>query len=386
VKAVPPAESRLAELHRLGQSPWFDYISRELVARGGLRRMVDRDGLGGVTSNPAIFERAIGSGRGYDEQILGLAREGLDAAQIFELLTVEDVRAACDVLAPVYLGSGGEDGFVSIGVSPAFAYDTQKTIAEAQRLFTAVDRPNVMIKIPGTREGVPAILETLRQSLNINVTLLFSMSQYEAVAEAYLEALEYRLQHDLTIRATSSVASFFVSRVDTLVDRLLDEMIAAAADAAERRPLEALKGTAAVANAKVVYERFRSYLSGRDWQLIAASGAKVQRLLWASTGTKDPDYSDVLYVDELIGEHTVNTLPEVTWKAFNDHGTPARTVDRHLDDAHRTLRELGQLGIEMERVGAQLQAEGVELFAQAFAQAVAIVEQKRSDLLAAEGG
>ena len=382
---MPPAESRLAGLHRLGQSPWFDYISRELVARGGLRRMVDRDGLGGVTSNPSIFEKAIGVGVGYDEQILELAREGLDAAQIFDRLAVEDVRAACDVLAPVYLGSGGEDGFVSIEVAPAYAYDTQKTVSEAQRLFAAVDRPNVMIKIPGTREGVPAILETLEQSLNINVTLLFSMSQYEAVADAYLAALEYRLQHDLTIRATSSVASFFVSRVDTLVDRLLDEKIAAA-DVAERRRLEGLKGTAAVANAKVVYERFRSYLGGRDWQLIAASGAKVQRILWASTGTKDPAYSDVLYVDELIGEHTVNTLPEVTWKAFNDHGTLARTVDRHLDEAHRALRELGQLGIDMERVGAQLQVEGVELFAKAFEQAIAIVEQKRSDLLAGEGG
>jgi transaldolase len=197
--------------------------------------MVDRDGLGGVTSNPSIFQKAIGAGTGYDEQILELAHEGLDAAQIFDRLAVEDVRAACDVLAPVYLGSGGQDGFVSIEVAPVHAYDTEKTISEAQRLFAAVDRPNVMIKIPGTREGVPAILETLRQGLNINVTLLFSMSHYEAVAGAYLEALEYRLQHDLTIRATSSVASFFVSRVDTLVDGLLEERIAGAADAAERQ-------------------------------------------------------------------------------------------------------------------------------------------------------
>jgi len=385
VNAVPSAESRLAGLHRFGQSPWFDYISRELVARGGLKRMVDRDGLGGVTSNPSIFEKAIGAGTAYDEQIRELAGEGLEAVEVFDRLAVEDVRAACDVLAPVYLGSGGEDGFASIEVSPAYAYDTQKSIAEAQRLFAAVDRPNVMIKIPGTREGVPAVLESLRQGLNINITLLFSMSHYEAVADAYVEALEYRLQRDLTIRATSSVASFFVSRVDTLVDRLLDERIEAAADAAERRRLEALKGQAGVANAKVVYERFRSHLNGRDWQLIAASGAKVQRILWASTGTKDSAYSDVLYVDELIGEHTVNTLPEVTWKAFNEHGTLARTVDRHLENAHRTLRELGQLGIDMERVGAQLQTEGVDLFAAAFQGAVAIIEQKRRDLLGGEG-
>ena len=380
-----PAESRLAQLHRFGQSPWFDYISRELVARGGLMRMVDRDGLGGVTSNPAIFRKALSAGTGYDEQILALAREGLSAAQIFDRLAVEDVRAACDVLAAVYLSSGGEDGFVSIEVSPAFAYDTERTVAEAQRLFAAVDRPNVMIKIPGTREGVPAILETLRQGLNINVTLLFSMSQYEAVADAYLDALEYRLQHDLTIRASSSVASVFVSRVDTLVDHLLDERIGALEDAAEKRRLEVLKGAAAVANAKVVYERFRSYLNGREWQLIAASGAKVQRVLWASTGTKNPAYSDVLYVDELIGEHTVNTLPEDTWKAFKDHGTAARTVDRHIEEAHRTLRELGREGIDVERMGAQLQAEGVELFARAFEEAVEIVEHRRIELLAGEG-
>jgi transaldolase len=381
-----PAESRLAQLHRYGQSPWFDYISRELVARGGLRRMVDRDRLGGVTSNPAIFQKAVGAGTSYDEQILALAREGLGAAEIFDRLAVEDVRAACDVLAPVYLSSGGADGFVSIEVSPAYAYDPRMTIAEAQRLFAAVDRPNVMIKIPGTREAVPAILETLRRGLNINVTLLFTTTQYEAVADAYLDALEYRLQRDLTIRATTSVASVFVSRVDTLVDRLLAERIEAAADEAERRRLAALMGKAAVANAKVVYERFRSYLSGRDWQLIAASGAKVQRLLWASTGTKDPAYSDVLYVDELIGEHTVNTLPETTWKAFNDHGTPARTVDRHLEESHRALRELAQVGIDMERVGAQLQAEGVAQFAEAFEGVVAMVEQKRVGLLAGNGG
>jgi transaldolase len=295
------------------------------------------------------------------------------------------VRAACDVLAPVYMGSGGEDGFVSIEVSPHLAHETQMTVAEARRIFTAVDRPNVMIKIPGTREGVAAVGQCLRDGLNINITLLFSLSQYEAVAKCFLDALEYRLQHDLTIRATSSVASFFVSRVDTLVDKLLDERAEAAADEAERRRLAGLRGKAGVANSKVVYERFRSYLNGRDWQLIAASGAKVQRLLWASTGTKDPAYSDVLYVDELIGEHTVNTLPEATWKAFKDHGTPARTVDRHLEDAHRTLRELAHLGIDMERVGAQLQREGVDLFVKSFDGVIAIVDQKRTALLEREG-
>ena len=380
-----PAESRLAELHRLGQSPWFDYINRALIQRGGLRKMVERDGLGGVTTNPAIFEKSIGGGKEYDEAIESLGRQGLGAEEILDRLVVDDVRAACDVLAPVYLASGGEDGFVSIEVSPHLARDGEASAAEAHRLFTAVDRPNVMVKIPGTREGVPAILQCLKDGLNVNITLLFSLTQYEAVADAYLEALEYRLAKNLTIRATSSVASFFVSRVDTLVDRLLDEKAEAAADAAERRRLDALKGRAAVAHAKVCYERFRSYLNSREWQLIAASGAKVQRVLWASTGVKDPAYRDTMYVDELIGDQTVTTLPEATWKAFKEHGTVAPTVDRHLDEAHRLLREIGQAGIDLERVGAQLQNEGIDAFAQAFDGLVGIVEEKRARLLAGEG-
>ncbi len=377
-------ENRLLLLQRFGQSPWFDYISRPLIASGGLQRMVDRDGLGGVTSNPSIFEKAIGSGTEYDREILELAHQGLSAAEIFDRLAIDDVRAACDVLAPVYLGSGGADGFVSIEVPPRLADDTEGTIAEAHRIFAAVDRPNVMVKIPGTKAGVPAVRACLEAGLNINITLLFSLSQYEAVAEAYMDALEARLRRDLTLRGTSSVASFFVSRVDTLVDRLLDERLAATAEAAERRRLEALKGRAAVANSKLVYERFAGYLNSRRWQLLAASGAKVQRLLWASTSTKNPAYPDTLYVDELIGEHTVNTLPEATWRAFREHGTVARTVDRHLEDAHRVLRELAALGIDMERVGAQLQREGVELFARSFDGAIAIVEEKRRTLLAAE--
>ena len=378
-------ESRLAQLHRFGQSPWFDYISRELVSRGGLKKMVDKDGLGGVTSNPSIFEKAIGSGSSYDKDVLELARGGLTAAEIFDRLATSDVRAACDVLAPVYMSSGGQDGFVSIEVSPHLAYDAAATVHEAQRIFAAVDRPNVMIKIPGTRECIPAVYECLCDGLNINITLLFSMSQYEAVAGAYRDALEYRLQHDRTIRATSSVASFFVSRVDSMVDAMLVEL-AAAADDAERQRIEGLKGMAAIANCKLVYERFRSYLSGRDWQLIAASGAKVQRLLWASTSTKDPAYPDTMYVDELIGEHTVNTLPEATWKAFREHGTPARTVDRHAEEAHRVLRELGLLGIDMEAVGARLQTSGIDLFVKSYDGVIEIVDAKRRQVLAQDGG
>jgi transaldolase len=377
-------ENRLLQLRHFGQSPWFDYISRPLIAGGALQRMVDRDGLGGVTSNPSIFEKAIGSGKEYDREIVALAHQSLSAAQIFDRLAIDDVRAACDVLAPVYLGSGGDDGFVSIEVSPEFAHDTERTIAEAHRLFAAVDRPNVMVKIPGTKEGVPAIRASLAAGLNINITLLFSMSQYEAVAEAYLDALEERLRRNLTLRGTSSVASFFVSRVDTLTDRLLDERIAAAADVGERRRLESLKGRAAVANSKLVYERFMAYLNGRRWQLLAPAGAKVQRVLWASTSTKNPAYKDTIYIDELIGDHTVNTIPEATWKAFREHGVAARTVDKHLDDAHRVLRELSTVGVEMERVGAELQEQGVELFARSFEGVIGIVDEKRRALLAAE--
>ncbi len=379
-----PVENRLLQLQRFGQSPWFDYISRPLIAGGGLKRMVDRDGLGGVTSNPSIFEKAIGSGKEYDREILELAHQGYSAAQVVDRLAIDDVRAACDVLAPVYLGTGGDDGFVSIEVSPKLAFDADATIVEAHRIFTAVDRPNVMIKIPGTKEGVPAVRACLEAGLNINITLLFSMSQYEAVAEAYMDALEERLRRNLTLRGTSSVASFFVSRVDTLGDRLLDERIAAAGDVGERRRLEGLKGRAAVANSKLVYERFQAYLAARRWQLLAPAGAKVQRLLWASTSTKNPAYKDTLYVDELIGEHTVNTLPENTWHAFREHGTAARTVDKHLDDAHRVLRELSAAGIDMERVGAELQEQGVELFTKSFDAVIAIVEEKRRALLAGE--
>jgi transaldolase len=379
------AENRLLQLKRLGQSPWLDSISRGLVRSGRLQRFVDRDGIGGVTSNPAIFEKAIGQGREYDEDILALSRQGLSVAEVHDRLVVEDVRAACDVLAAVYLGSGGEDGLVSIEVDPRAAYDTELTVAEAHRLFAAVDRPNVMVKIPGTREGVPAVRRCLADGLNINITLLFSLSQYEAVAEAYPDALEERLTRDETIRGTSSVASIFVSRVDAMVDRELDARLAAGEDPAERRRVESLKGRAGVANAKAVYERFAAHLVGRRWQMLAPAGGKVQRVLWASTGTKDPSYPDTLYVDGLIGPHTVTTLPEPTLAAFKAHGTPVRTVDRHIEDAHRVLRELGGLGIEMEEVGRLLQRGGVDLFAAAHAGAVDIVARRIEELRTREG-
>ena len=381
-----PAASRVAQLHEFGQSPWLDHISRDLVERGGLKRLVDRDGLGGVTTDPAVFERALATaGSAYDEQIRELAEEGLTAAEILDRIQVDDVRGACDVLAPVYMGSGGEDGFVTIAVGPAFAHDAQASVAEAQRLFAAVDRPNVMIRIPGTEEGVAATLASMRDGLNVDCTLLFTVGQYEAVADVYLDALEYRLRRDLTIRAISSTASVHVATVDAFVDALLEQRMQTADDT-ERRRLEALKGRAGIANARVVYERFRSYLGGRSWQLIAASGAKVQRVLWASVGVRDTGYPDVMYADELIGGHTAVALPEDTLRAFADHGAPARTADRHLEDAHRTLRELARLGVDMERVGAQLQAAGVESLAEAWGRAVDLVEARRRQALGREAG
>jgi transaldolase len=378
-------ENRLLQLERLGQSPWLDYISRDLIRSGKLQRLIDEDGIGGVTSNPAIFEKAIGAGHEYDAEILALAHQGMSAAEIFDRLAIDDVRAGCDVLAPVYLASGGEDGFVSIEVSPAMAFDTEKSIAEAHRLFAAVDRPNVFVKIPGTAEGVPAIRRCLADGLNINITLLFSMSQYEAVAEAYLDALEERLTRDKTIRGSSSVASFFVSRVDTMVDKALDELLDGEGDTPRRRRLEELKGRAGVVNSKSVYERFQAILQSRRWQMLAPAGAKIQRVLWASTGTKNPDYPDTAYIDELIGPHTVNTMPEQTLDAFRDHGKPVRTVDRHVDEAHRTLRELAGLGIDMEDVGRRLQQEGVDLFVKSFNGVIDIVARKLQELQAREG-
>jgi transaldolase / glucose-6-phosphate isomerase len=375
---------RLAELAALGQSVWLDYISRSLIAGGGLQRLIDQDGIAGMTSNPSIFEKAIGGGGEYSDEILALARQGHDGPQIFDRLAVADVQAACDVFMPVYVGSSGEDGFVSLEVSPTLARDTERTISEARRLFAAVDRPNVMIKIPGTVEGLPAIRACLAAGLNINITLMFSMAHYEAVVEAFMSGLEDRLAAGGTVRGVASVASFFVSRVDTLVDTMLDERLAQAGDG-DRERIEACKGKLAVANSKLVYERFQQLFATPRWQRLAAAGAKVQRVLWASTSTKNPAYSDTLYVDELIGPHTVNTLPEATLAAFKDHGAPRRTVDQGYDAARALLDELASVGIDVGAVTERLQVEGVALFMKAFDAVLAIVERRRRELLAGAG-
>lgn len=370
--------NHLRELLELGQSIWLDFISRDLLSSGTLKRMIDEDGLRGMTSNPSIFQKAV-SGSAYDDEIASLGAEGLDGHAIFDRLAIADVSAACDAFRPVYEASDGRDGFVSIEVSPHLAYDADTTLSEARRIFAAVGRPNVLVKIPGTQEGLPAIYQALREGININVTLLFSLRQYLAVADAYVRALEDRLAAGEPIDQSASVASFFVSRSDTLVDSLLDEKMEPA-DEEARAQLAALHGKLGVANSRIVYQYFRELLTGERWVKLAAAGAPPQRVLWASTSTKNPAYRDVLYVEELIGPDTVNTLPEATYAAFKDHGVVARTVDSDVDAAHAHMQALAAAGIDIDAANAKLLADGVDLFIDAFDKAVGIVDKRRAEL------
>ncbi|MGE0539555.1 MAG: transaldolase [Dehalococcoidia bacterium] len=358
---------RLQQLLGEGQAVWLDYTKRSFTASGELARLVQR-GVRGVTSNPTIFEKAIIGSTEYDDVVQRLSLAGLDAVAIYEALTVEDIAAAADVLRPVYDATHGADGFVSLEVSPTLAHDTAGTVAAATRLFAALDRPNVMIKIPGTAAGVPAIEESIAAGININVTLLFSLANYEAIALAYIKGLERRVAAGEDIAHLHSVASFFVSRVDTAVDKALASVNGAAA----------LLGTVAVANAKVAYARYQQLFSGPRWTALAAKGARVQRPLWASTSTKNKAYSDVMYVDQLIGPDTINTMPVATLEAFIDHGTIAPTLTRDLDGARAVLASLAAMGVDLNAVTAGLLEEGVESFTQSFVTLLAGIEAKRA--------
>lgn len=370
--------ARTAALLAEGQSIWQDDISRGQLTGGHLQKMVDEVGIRGVTSNPTIFEKAISSGSDYDEQISGLLSDGKTALEIFEAVEVDDIRAACDVLLPVYTSSNGVDGYVSIEVSPDAARDADSTREQVRRLWDAVSRPNLMVKIPGTVEGIPVVQEMLAEGKNINITLLFSIEAYRNVANAYIAALEERQANGQPVDRIASVASFFVSRVDTLVDKLLDEKIAAGnADAAE------LKGTIAVANAQLAYAAFLEIFSGEKWEKLAAAGAQPQRPLWASTGTKNAAYSDVLYVDTLIGPHTVNTMPGKTIEAFLDHGVVTRTVDSDFAGAWNKVAALQAAGIDLKAVTDQLEEEGIASFIKSFETLLAGVESKRAALAGA---
>ncbi len=372
----------LKALQDHGQAVWLDFLSRGFIAKGGLQKLVDADGLRGVTSNPSIFEQAIASSDEYDGAIARLLQaRDRSAGELFERLAVEDIQKATDVLRPVFDATDGADGFVSIEVSPYLATDTKATVAEAKRLWREVDRRNLMIKVPGTPEGLPAIRELLADGINVNITLLFAQAVYEEVVEAFLSGLEALAAKGGDISRIASVASFFVSRIDTAVDKLLDEKIGRANDPDEKARLNALKGKIAVANAKLAYQRYLRLFAGERWRALKANGARPQRLLWASTGTKNKAYSDVLYVEELIGPDTVNTMPVATLEAFRDHGKPRDSLAEDAAQAQRMLGELGRTGISLDAVTDRLVDDGVRLFADAADKLLAAVAKKRIEVL-----
>ena len=367
----------LVQLARHGQSFWLDNISRDLIASGRLSRLIDEDGLKGMTSNPAIFEKAIMGSTDYDDDIGLLAAQGRNAVEIYEALAVADIRQAADRLSTVYDATEGADGYVSLEVSPELADDTAGTVAEARRLWEEVDRRNVMIKVPATRAGIPAVRRLIGEGLNINVTLLFSKAVYETVAEAYIGGLEDRLAAGGAIGGTASVASFFISRIDTLVDALLAEREEQADDPEVRAMIRGLIGKTAIANGKTTYQLYKALYETPRWNALAEKGARPQRLLWASTSTKNPDYRDVLYVEELIGKDTINTLPDETLSAFRDHGRLSDTLEANIDESGSVLANVEKAGISMERVSDQLVEEGVMKFVDPFVKLMEAIEQKR---------
>ena len=360
--------SKLDKLAQLGQAVWLDYIRRAFIESGELKALVD-EGLRGVTSNPTIFEKAIAGSADYDKDLNRLVEEGKVTAEMYEALVLEDIARAADILRPVYEKTGGLDGYVSLEVSPALAHDTKASVLEGKRLFQSLGRPNVMIKVPATAEGIPAIRSLIGDGINVNVTLIFSLAHYEAVAEAYLAGLETLAAAGGDLSKVASVASFFVSRVDTAVDKIL-------AGIGE----EKLQGTIAVANAKVAYSRFTELFSGQRWVRLSNQGARVQRVLWASTGTKNPLCSDTLYVDNLIGAHTVNTMPPATLNAFRDHGTVSLAVQEGVEEARSKLDRLGELGVDLEAITQKLQDDGVASFSSSFQNLMASIEEKRERL------
>jgi transaldolase/glucose-6-phosphate isomerase len=373
------------EMQQYGQSPWYDNIRRSFITSGELQALIDRDGLCGVTSNPAIFEKAIAGSTDYNEALQALEKQrDMEAKALYERLAIQDIQAAADVMASVYGNTHKRDGYVSLEVSPYLANDTTGTVEEARRLWREVDRDNVMIKVPATPAGIPAIETLISEGININVTLLFHIQVYEAVAEAYLSGLERFTGQGGDPSGVASVASFFISRIDAAIERILTARLKTATEASERSRLRSLRGQIAIANAKLTYQRYKTLFSGPRWQSLATQGAQTQRLLWASTGTKNPAYSDVLYVEELIGPDTVNTIPTATFDAFRDHGCPRASLEANLEEAHDALETLEAVGIDLEAVTENLLAEGVALFAEAFDKLLSAVEKKREVLLGAD--
>lgn len=371
----------IKKLLGINESIWLDNLSRNLIDSGELQRLIFQDGVSGITSNPTIFQKAISGSKNYDASLRRFLAEGMrDEKELFLGLAVEDVSRAAQLFWPVYLRSGGLDGYISIEVSPDLANNTEKSVAEAKRLFSAIGRKNILVKVPGTKEGLPAIEELTFEGVNVNVTLLFSISRYEEVAEAYLRGLEKRARQGKPVDEVVSVASFFVSRVDTMVDKLLESRMASAASEDERQKIKSLLGKAAVANAKLAYQKYRETFGGGRFQSLPK--ARVQRILWGSTGTKNPQYSDVKYVDELIGRDSINTLPDATLKAYIDHGQTQVTIDKGVREAERIFSQLTELGIDFGKVTGDLEKEGVKLFSDSFFALLKEIGQKRDAFLA----
>jgi transaldolase len=370
-------QNPLRELQKFGQSVWLDYIRRDLIISGELRRLIDNDGLRGMTSNPSIFEKAIAGSNDYADFLNQLIAQGLSAGDIFERIAVRDIQDAADTLLPVYKSTNKRDGYVSLEVSPTLARDTQGTIEEARRLWKEVARPNIMIKVPGTPEGVAPVRQLISEGVNINITLLFAQDAYKKVAEAYIDGLEAAQKAGKDISGIASVASFFVSRIDTLADSIIDDKLKNSGSPDQEKLLRSLHGKVAIANAKQAYRFYQQMIASPRWKALAAQGAQTQRLLWASTSTKNPKYRDVLYIEELIGPDTVNTIPPATMDAFRDHGAVRRTLDADLAAADATMTNLEKAGISMQKITDQLLDEAIKLFADAFAKLIAAVEQKK---------
>ena len=366
----------LKELLNYGQSMWLDYIRRDLFTTGKLKQLIDDDGLRGMTSNPAIFEKAIGDSSLYDDMLKSLAsRKDLDTTGKYEQIAIRDIQAAADALQSVYQTSNFRDGYVSLEVSPYLARKTQETIDEARRLWKAVNRENVMIKVPGTAEGLPAIRQLIGEGININVTLLFAQEVYEKVAEAYIAGLEDLAGRGGNLKKMASVASFFISRIDTLIDSMLNDKLKNTSDATQQALVKSLLGKVAIANGKLTYKSYQQIFSGPRWQALASKGAQTQRVLWASTSTKNPNYRDVIYVEELIGPDTVNTMPPATVDAFRDHGKLRNSLTEDVAGAKKVMDDLPHAGISMKEVTDKLTDDGVKLFADAFDKLLAAVEK-----------
>ena len=373
-----PVSERLQRLHDAGVSIWLDFIERTILRNGELARRIRDDVVSGMTSNPTIFEKALAEGTAYDDQIR-TASGDFTAMELFELVSTTDVRDACDIFRPVYDKENGADGYVSIEVSPAAAHDVEGTVSEATRLWSTVDRRNLFVKVPGTIEGADAVRRLIANGININITLLFSLDAYRRVIEAYLAGLEERVKAGKDIRNIASVASFFVSRVDTEVDKRLDAL-AKTATPEQRKKIDELRGKAAIANAKLAYRIFQKEFSSPRWKKLEAKGAGVQRVLWASTSTKNPAYRDVMYVEELIGPHSVNTMPPATVDAFRDHGEVKRTVDQDVAGAERVISDLAQLGISIDDVTQKLLVDGLASFQKSFDTLIAGLAKKTKAL------